>query len=72
VRDLSKRENQNILKLELNEMVELKSDGQLPALKVLNFFSPRPSSFIFPFGKEEFINLFFRLLDFSGKNAEMP
>jgi hypothetical protein len=38
----------------------------------LNFFSPRPASFIAPVKREGFIDLFFGLLDFPGKSAEMP
>jgi hypothetical protein len=53
-------------------MVELESDKQLFTLKALNSLSPRPFSFIVPVGREGFINSFFRLLDFSDKNAEMP
>jgi tRNA(Ile)-lysidine synthase TilS/MesJ len=71
LRDLGNREDRNILELELDKIVELKSDGQLPALKALNSLSPRPSSFTVLVGKG-FTNPFFRLLNFPGKNAEMP
>jgi hypothetical protein len=80
VRDLSERKNQNILKLELDKMVELKSfpvkstkgDGQLPAPKALNSLSPRPSSFTVPIDKEGFTDPFLRLLNSPNRNAEMP
>jgi hypothetical protein len=53
LRDLSDRENQNILKLEINEMVELESFlaedmGKVISSKALNSFSPRTFSFLNP------------------------
>jgi hypothetical protein len=48
-----------------------KGDRQFPALKILNFFSSRPSSFIIPVKEEGFINPFLGLLNFFGKSAEM-
>jgi hypothetical protein len=50
----------------------LEGNGQLPALKVLNFLSPRPFSFTISVGREEFINPFLRLLNSPGKNIKMP
>jgi hypothetical protein len=49
----------------------IKKDGQFFTLKILNSFSSRPFFFIISVGRKRFINLFFRLLDFFGKNAEM-
>jgi hypothetical protein len=68
LRDLSSRENRNILEFEIDEIL---SDRQFPVLKALNSLSSRFSSFIVSVGKG-FTNLFFRLLDFSDKSAEMP
>jgi hypothetical protein len=68
LRDLGNREDRNILELEIDKIL---SDGQLPVLRALNFSSPRPFSFTVPVG-ERFINPFFRFLDSSSKNAEMP
>jgi hypothetical protein len=51
-RDLSDREDRNILELELNEMVDLKIDeriGNIPertSSEILNLFSPRSFSFL--------------------------
>jgi len=39
---------------------------------VLNFFSSRSAFFITPVKKKESINPFFKLLDSSSKNTEMP
>jgi hypothetical protein len=69
LRDLGSREDRNILELEIDKIL---SDKQLPALEALNSLSPRPSSFTIPVGREGSTDPFFRLLDFSGKNAEMP
>ena len=52
-------------------MVELELDKQFPALKALNSSSPRPFFFTVPVG-EGFTNPFFRLLDSSGRSAEVP
>jgi hypothetical protein len=49
----------------------VKGDGQFFALKVLNFPSPRSFSFTIPIRKERSTDPFFRLLDFSSRNAEM-
>ena len=49
-----------------------KKDGQFPALKALNFLSPRPFSFTVSVGGERFINPFLRLLNSPNKNAEVP
>jgi hypothetical protein len=48
-----------------------KRDGQLPVLKILNFFSPRSFSFTVFVEKERSINPFFKLLNSPGKNAGM-
>jgi hypothetical protein len=69
LRDLGSREDRNIFKLEIDKIL---SDRRLPALKVLNFPSPRPFFFTVPVGKEGFTNPFLRLLDFPGKNTEVP
>jgi hypothetical protein len=61
------RKMKNILNLEIDELL---SDGQLFILKALNSFSSRLFFFIVSVG-EGFIDLFFRLLDFSGRNAEL-
>jgi hypothetical protein len=68
LRDLSNRENRNIFKFEIDKIL---SDRRLPALRILNSFSPRPFSFTVLVGKEGFINPFLRLLDFPGKNTEI-
>jgi hypothetical protein len=49
----------------------VKENGQLPILKVLNFFSLRLSSFTVSVKKEESINLFFKLLNSPDKNTEI-
>jgi hypothetical protein len=67
LRDLSNREDRNILELEIDKIL---SDRQFSILKALNSSSPRPSSFIIPV-KEGFTNSFLRLLDSPGKSAEM-
>jgi hypothetical protein len=65
---LDSREDRNIFELEMDKIL---SNRQLSALKALNFFSSRSFSFTVPVGGKGFINLFFRLLDFFSKNAEM-
>jgi len=50
----------------------MEKDGQFSVPRILNFFSFRLFSFTVPVGKERSINLFFKLLDFSDKNAKMP
>jgi hypothetical protein len=67
LRDLGSQKNRNILEFEIDEIL---SNRQLLTLKALNSFSLRSFSFIVPVGKR-FINLFFRLLDFPGKSAEI-
>jgi hypothetical protein len=49
----------------------VKENKQFLVLRVLNFLSPRFFSFTVPVGGERFINLFFRFLDFSGKNVKV-
>jgi len=49
----------------------VKGNGQFPVLKALNFSLSRSFSFTIPVGEKRFTNLFFRLLDFSSKNAEI-
>ena len=49
----------------------VKGNGQFPILRALNFSLPRSFSFTIPVGGKGFTNLFFRLLDFSSKNAEI-
>jgi hypothetical protein len=51
-------------------MVKLESDEQFSTLEALNSPSFRPFFFTVSVG-ERFINPFFRLLDSSGKSAEM-
>jgi hypothetical protein len=65
------------LELEIDKMITegvkiLEKDRQFLILKALNFFSPRPFSFIIPVGKEGFTNPFLGLLNSPGKSAEMP
>jgi hypothetical protein len=67
LRDLSNREDRNILELEIDKIL---SDRQFSILKALNSSSSRPSSFIIPV-REGFTNFFLRLLDSPGKSAEM-
>jgi hypothetical protein len=67
LRDLSNREDRNILELEIDKIL---SDEQLPILKTLNSLSSRPFSFTVPVG-ERFINPFFRFLDSPDRNAEV-
>jgi hypothetical protein len=74
LRELNRREKQNILKLEINEIMAngtVKRDKQLPALKVLNSPSPRSFSFTVPVIEEGFTNPFLKLLNFFDKNAKM-
>jgi len=69
LRDLGSRENRNILKFEIDEML---SDGQLPAPEALNFFLSRPSSFTVSVRGKRFINPFLRLLNSFDRSAEVP
>jgi hypothetical protein len=68
LRDLNSREDRNIFELEINKIL---SDRQFPVSEALNFFSPRPFFFTIPVGKGS-TDPFFRFLDFSDRNAEMP
>jgi hypothetical protein len=75
LRELDRREKQNIFKLEINKIMAddaMKGDGQLPALKALNSPSPRSSFFIAFIKREGSINLFLKLLNSSGRNAKIP
>jgi len=74
LRDLGSREDRNILELKIDEFAAAaaKEDGQFPIPGALNSPSPRPSSFTALVGGEGFIDLFLRLLDSPGKNAEIP
>ena len=49
----------------------IERNGQLPIPGALNSPSPRFFSFTIPIEGERFTNPFFRLLDSSGRNAEM-
>jgi hypothetical protein len=76
VRELNKRENQNILKLKLNKMVELesftvKNMRKVVLLKALNFPSPRSTSFITPVKREGSTNPFLKLLNSPSRNVEI-
>jgi hypothetical protein len=76
VRELNERENQNILKFKLDKMIELKFFPVRNIRKIvlsgaLNSFSSRSVSFIFLVKRKGFINPFFKLLDFSDRNAKM-
>ena len=73
MRDLGSRKDRNIFKLEIDKIMAddiIKGNGQFPVLKVLNSPSPRFSSFTVSIG-EGFTDLFFRLLDFPGRSAEV-
>jgi hypothetical protein len=77
IKELSRREDQNILELEIDEMmtedVEISErDGQFPISGTLNFFSFRSSSFTALVKGERSINLFFRFLNSPDRNAEVP
>jgi hypothetical protein len=76
IKELGRRENQNILKLEIDKIMTenvniSERDRQLFTLKALNFFSPRSSFFIISVKGERFTNPFFRLLDSFDKSAEI-
>jgi hypothetical protein len=71
MRNLDNRKARNILELEVDEIVADAAEGVI-SLRALNFFSPRPSSFINLIVGEGFTNLFFGLLNSSGKSAEVP
>jgi len=77
IKKFGRRENQNILELEIDEMITesvniLERNGQLSIPKALNSFSPRFSFFTVFAKREGFIDPFFRFLDSPGKSAEMP
>jgi len=77
IKEFGRRENQNILKLEIDEMITenvniLERNGQLSALKALNSFLFRFFSFTILAKKKGFTNSFFGLLNSSNKNIEMP
>ena len=74
LRDLGSRENRNILKLEIDDIMAdsvVEGNGQLPVLEILNSFSPRPFSFTVLIGKGS-TDLFFGLLNSSDRSVEMP
>jgi hypothetical protein len=76
IKEFSRREDQNILKLEINEMITenvkiLERNKQLFILKVLNSFSPRSSFFTISVKRKGFTNPFFRLLDSPNKNVKI-
>jgi len=76
LRDLDNRKNRNILEFKINEiMIEsvkiLERDRQFPALKALNSFSPRLSSFTVSVRGKRSIDPFLKLLDSFGKSIEM-
>jgi uncharacterized protein YjbK len=76
IKELGRRENQNILKLEIDKMMTegmkiSERDKQFFVLKVLNSLSPRSSSFTALAKKEGSTNPFLRLLNSPNKNAEM-
>jgi hypothetical protein len=82
LRELNRREKQNILKLEIDEIMAdstVKVNEFITAIikrvilsEVLNSSSPRFFSFIDLIIRERLINPFFRLLDSPDKNAKMP
>jgi hypothetical protein len=77
VRELNKREDQNILKLKLNEIVKLKSFpvkdmGEIILSKALNSLSSRSAFFTVSITKKGFTNPFFKFLDSPNKSAKMP
>jgi hypothetical protein len=76
VRELSEREDQNILKLKLDEMIELESFpvedmGEIVLSRVLNFFSSRSAFFIIFIKREGLTDPFLRLLDFFDKSVKV-
>jgi hypothetical protein len=74
---LGKRKDQNILKLEIDEIMNESGPGEIPDLSLnflpgaLNFFSSRSASFTAPIKGKGITNSFLKLLDSPGKNAEM-
>jgi hypothetical protein len=76
IKEFGRRENQNILKLEINEIIIegvkiSEKDRQLLILKALNSFLPRFFFFIIFAKRERFTDPFFRLLDSFNKNTEV-
>jgi hypothetical protein len=74
LRELDRREKQNILKLKINEIMAnraVKENRQLLTLKVLNSPSPRSFSFTVPVIGKGSTNPFLRLLNSLNKNAEI-
>ena len=76
IKELGRRENQNILELEIDEIMikDIKipeRDGQFLTLRALNFFSFRSFFFIIFVKKEGFTDPFFGFLDFFSKSIEV-
>jgi hypothetical protein len=75
---LGRREDQNILELEIDEIMDESGPGEISDLPlnflpgILNFLSPRSAPFTVPAVGKGSDNPFFRLLDFSDKNAKVP
>jgi hypothetical protein len=75
LRKLDRREKQNILEFEINEIMAndaIERNKQLSISGALNFPSSRPSFFTVPVKKEESTDPFLKLLDFSDRNTEIP
>jgi hypothetical protein len=76
IKELNRREDQNILKLEIDKIMTegvkiSEKNGQFSVPGALNSFSLR-SSFFITFVKEEgFTDLFFRFLDSPNRNTGM-
>jgi hypothetical protein len=74
---LRRREDQNILKLEIDEIMDESGPGEIPDLfpnflsETLNSFSSRFAFFTISAKREGFIDPFLRFLDFFGKNVKI-
>jgi hypothetical protein len=78
LKKLGRREDQNILKLKIDEMINEFGPEKIPDLppnflsKALNSLSPRSVSFITLVEKKRSTDPFFKLLNSPSKSVEMP
>jgi len=78
LKELGRREDQNILELEIDEMMDESGPGEIPDLPLdfssgaLNSPSPRSVSFTAPVEGEGSTDPFLGLLDSPGRSAEVP
>jgi hypothetical protein len=74
---LGRREDQNILELEIDEIIDESGPRKISNLLLnflsgaLNSFSSRSVSFIAPVKEKRFTDPFLKLLDSSNRNAKM-